>query len=519
MFGGHSFGGGVFGAKVSPSLNIFFGFGLSIDFAYRIRVATAEFIDQTSLLPFSDALSEPLDFTWSMGNRAGFGGFITGRGTTVIDNLDGRYDNLTQRYTTDGQLIEIRLGPLGTPQASWPVVLRGLSSGEFIDDTKFEISAEDNAYKFDVPAQASVYAGTGDLQGNEDLNGKPRPLAFGWCLNVTPALVVPAELLYQLHDGEVQAITAVYAQGYPLDAGADYPTIEALRAATIAAGGFATCKAAGYFRIGAAPSGTITADVQGAAAGGVFAQTTVQIVRALIRRSADLADADLYLPSLQTLDRVQPAPVGIFIGHDQSPTVADVIGQLIDAIGAFAGFRRDGKFHVGRVDLPQGPPTARFDKTVFDPNPQKQRLPDSVWPPPAKWKIGYQRNYTVTTDPAAAISDARRSFLAAEYRYAVAEAPAVRVDHPFGKEPDAVAAFFRDKADAEAEAARRLALWRRSLGAYSFGVPDRDAALLNVGEQIFLRHARGDLIGGRYMMVTEINFRAGSQSATIKAFG
>ncbi len=521
MFGGHSFSGAAFSDKVGTGLVIFFGFGLAIDFQYRIRVSTAEFIDQETLVPFSDTLSEPLDFTWSMAGGGRFGGFITGRGSTVIDNLDGRYDTLTQRYTTDGQPIEIRLGPLGTPQSTWPVVLRGLSSGEFINDTKFEISTEDNAYKFDVPAQTSIYAGTGDLEGNDDLNGKPRPLCFGWCLNVTPALVGPSELLFQVHDGPVQAISAVYDRGAPIDFDQDYGSLAALRAATIPAGRYATCVECGFFRVGfILELGGVTADVQGDATDGDFAETTVAVIRALISRSTDLAiPADLYLPSLTELDRLQPAPIGIYIGHDEALTVADVIGRLVSAIDGYAGFRRDGKFYVGRVDLPQGPPVTRFDRTVFDPNPEKQKLPDGVWPPPAKWKIGYQRNHTVTTDPAGSVSDVRRSFLAAEYRYAVAEAPAVRVDHPFGKEPDAVPGFFRDKADAQAEAARRLALWRRSLGFYSFGVSDRDAALINVGEQIYVRHRRGDLIGGRYMMIVELNFKAGSQAATIKAFG
>lgn len=80
-------------------------------------------------------------------------------------------------------------------------------------------------------------------------------------------------------------------------------------------------------------------------------------------------------------------------------------------------------------------------------------------------------------------------------------------------------AYFRDKADADAEAARRLALYRASRGLYSFGVSDRDAALLNVGEQNFIRHTRGDLIGGRYMIITSIQHKAGDNSATIQAFG
>ena len=528
MFGGHSFGGRAFSdeRRGSSTINIFFGFDVRIDLEYRIYVATEEFItdasDTPSSQPYSGVLDEPLDFSWSMPSAAGFGGFITGRGTTVINNMDARYDVLTQRYTTDGQPVEVRLGKVGTPQTSWPIVFRGLSSGEFIDDASFEISTEDNGYKFDVPVQASLYSGAGGLDGNADLAGKPRPLCFGWCANVSPALVIPGELLFQVHEGRIQAIAAVYDRGAALAFDQDYPTVVALRAATVPGSRYATCLAEGYFRVAFldAQNGAVTADAQGDITGGLFAQTTVEIVRALIERSTALKyPDDVYVPSLTVLGLKQPAPVGIYVSHNETSTVADVISRLMVGIGGYAGFRREGKFYVGRVEAPMGPPTKRFDKHNFDPNPQKQKLPDSIWPPPAKWLVGYGKNYTVQTDVAGIVTDARRSWLAAEYRYSTAEAPAIKIDHPFGKDPDPVPAYFRDKANADAEAARRLALYRTSRGLYSFGVSDRDAALLNVGEQNFIRHTRGDLIGGRYMIITSIQHKAGDNSATIQAFG
>ncbi|WP_445490177.1 hypothetical protein [Rhodopseudomonas sp. RCAM05734] len=524
MFGGHPFGGAAFADHRQVTINLFFGFAISIDLEYRIYVATEELItaadDTPPSQPYAGVLDEPLDFTWSMLGSSGIGGFITGKGSTVISNLDGRFDVLTQRYATDGQPVEVRLGRVGTPQTTWPIVLKGLSSGEFINDASFEISTEDNAYKFDVPASAVVFAGTGGLEGGEDLAGKPLPLCFGWVLNIEPPLVTPNELLYRVHDGEVQAIAAVYDQGVPLDLDQDYATVALLRAAAVPAGHYATCLAQGWFRAGSVPSGTVTGDVQGAAPGGVFAQTTVDIVLALIARaSAVNVPADIYMPSLAALNLIQPAPVGIHVSHNDTSTVADIINLLVVGIGGYAGFRRDGKFYMGRVDAPMGPPTKRFDSTNFDPNPTKQKLPDGIWPPPWKWLIGYQRNYTVMTNSAGAVSDARRSFLAAEYRYAQASAPAVKVDHPFGKDPDPVKACFRDQADAAAEATRRLALYRVARGLYSFGISDRDAALLNVGHQVFIRHARGDLAAGRNMIAVEIHHKAADNGATITAFG
>jgi hypothetical protein len=525
MFSGHAFSDGGFADRRQTTLHLFFGFAIAINLEYRIYVATEELItaadDTPPSQPYSGVLDEPLDFTWSMLNGSTIGGFITGKGTTVINNMDARFDVLTQRYTTDGQPVEVRLGRVGTNQTTWPVVFRGLSSGEFIDDTKFEISTEDNAYKFDVPASSVLFGGSGDLDGGADLAGKPQPLCFGWVLNIEAPLVVPNELLYRVHNGAVRAISAVYDQGVPLAFDQDYATVTLLRSAPVPRGRYATCIAQGYFRIEFDNDlGGVTADVQGDAPGGVFAETTVDITRALIRRSSAVKDPDdIYLPSLVALNLIQPAPVGIYVSHNDTATVADIINRLILGIGGYAGFRRDGKFYMGRIDAPVGPPTRRFDRTSFDPNPSKQKLPDGIWPPPWKWLIGYQRNYTVMTNPAGAVSDIRRSFLAAEYRYAQAAAPAIKVDHPFGRDPEPVPGFFRDQADADAEAARRLALYRVSRGLYSFGVSDRDAALLNVGEQNFVRHSRGDLVSGKNMIVVAINHKAGANAATITAFG
>ncbi|MCH2219447.1 MAG: hypothetical protein MK097_03850, partial [Dechloromonas sp.] len=145
--------------------------------------------------------------------------------------------------------------------------------------------------------------------------------------------------------------------------------------------------------------------------------------------------------------------------------------------------------------------------------------PDGIWPPPSIWRVGYQKNYTVMNNPAGAATDDIRSFVAVEYRYATASAPAVKIDHPFGKDPEPVAAFFRDLADAQAEANRRLALYRIGRGYYAFDISDRAGSRLNVGDQIWVQHPRGDLKLGRYMLIVSIHHQAKAHKVTIEAYG
>jgi hypothetical protein len=138
------------------------------------------------------------------------------------------------------------------------------------------ISIRDNAFKLDVPASLNVYGGTGSADGTADMAGKRKPLAFGVVNNITPAQVNPANLTYQVHDGAVNAIPAVYDSGYALSGpDADYASYAALAAATITNGHYATAKAVGLFRLGSAPNGLITCDVQGDSGGsGGYITTT-----------------------------------------------------------------------------------------------------------------------------------------------------------------------------------------------------------------------------------------------------
>jgi hypothetical protein len=83
-------------------------------------------------------------------------------------------------------------------------------------DHLLDISAfRDRGFLLDVPAQKSIYGGTGGLDGTSDLAGKRKPFALGWPSNITPATVIPVEGVYQVSDGPVSAISAVRDTGYP----------------------------------------------------------------------------------------------------------------------------------------------------------------------------------------------------------------------------------------------------------------------------------------------------------------
>jgi len=79
------------------------------------------------------------------------------------------------------------------------------------------------------------------------MRDKLKPLVFGTVLNATPALI---DNVFHFHDGRVDSVV-FYSDGYQLaDPIADYPDVEALIAAAVPAGRYATCSAYAAIRFG-----------------------------------------------------------------------------------------------------------------------------------------------------------------------------------------------------------------------------------------------------------------------------
>lgn len=103
-----------------------------------------------------------------------------------------------------------------------------------------------------MPLSKNVYGGTGGEDSGDDLKGKRKPFYFGHGSNVTATLVIPASLAYQLHDGPIHAVAAVYIRGVAQVFSADYATVAAMNAVSLSVGEYATCLAAGWIRIAVA---------------------------------------------------------------------------------------------------------------------------------------------------------------------------------------------------------------------------------------------------------------------------
>ena len=181
---------------------------------FRIYAATREFItnpgDVLPNTPFWGTVQKALRFDRSIIGGQGFGDVTAGWGELELINAEGDYDYLIGNYAIDGRRVVVKIGAAGSSYNGFRTLFDGTATDWEPQEDVLRVFLRDNAYKLDVPASPNLYGGTGGLDGTEELKGKRKPRAFGSVINVTPPALIPSELVYQVNDGPVSAITAVY---------------------------------------------------------------------------------------------------------------------------------------------------------------------------------------------------------------------------------------------------------------------------------------------------------------------
>jgi hypothetical protein len=472
--------------------------------------------------------------------QSDIGQFTTGQGTLVISNADAFYDFLPLSYAIDGRPITIKVGRRDRAYDSAFTAARVTASSWDILTSGISVNLVDFSYKLNVPLQPNVYGGTGDADGTSDMAGKRKPLVFGNALNISPVALVPSLLIYQCHDGSMQSIDAVYDRGAALTPGSDVATYAALVSATVASDTFATCLAQGLIKLGETPAGTVTADVKGENSGGYITRTA-DIVRWAVRNRTALADpGDLDVSSFTALNTLQPAPIDYFVDPTDSSTVAAFIQNIMGGIGGWGGHKLDGTFEVRIFQAPSGTPLDSFTRAdmlagqvgagatqggngVPDPL-QRLPLPDAYNPPPWRWRVPYARCWTVQTDLAGSVSADHKALVSQDTRLAEADSTSIQTDHPFAQDIDPIDAYFSAQSDAQAEAARRIDLFKTTRALYQFPVPRR-ALRRDIGDVILVTHPRFDLPFGRLMTIVEtaanidLSQAGAFDSVTVTAYG
>lgn len=474
-----------------------------------LRYATEGYVTSPSETP-PNTFYEPRIQQPALMRRDAFSGKTTGGesrvgyGEMVLVNNDGGLDGLMD-YGFDGRQIILRLGE---PGAAYPggftTVLTGTMEQATFEWDKISVRLRDRQAELDKPVQTALYAGNNSLPNglegmSDDLKGKPKPRVYGQTLNVSPPCVNTARQIYQVNDGAVASVAAVYDRGMALATGADYTSQSDMETNAPAAGAYRAWPTGGYFRLGASPAGQITADVtQGATAAD---RTAAQVVKTIVTGPGGIAAGDVSAADIAALDTANSAVIGIWL--PDGGNIRAALDQICQSVGAWWGFDRAGQLRLRRLDLPSGAPAAtltvdeiiKIERTVSG---------DSGRGVPA-WRVsvGHSQNHTVQgSDIAGAVTDARRAWLREARRTAASEDAAVKTLHPLA--PDLVFdSLFVTESAAQTEAARRLALHKTRRDTYIVRARlDAElAASIDLGAVVELMLARFGLAAGKLFAV------------------
>lgn len=188
-------------------------------FAYRIGFMTKP-SDTPSSQFYEPRMKQPVNISRSLfaGGASTQGASRVGYGELILKNQDGALDAILG-YGLDGRSLRILRSEVLNPAYSdyVEILVATMLEPEFQTDT-VRIKLRDDQFQLDVALQPTKYtgAGLGTLEGAADLKGKPKPVCYGAVQNISPPCVETAKLIYQVNDGSINSLDAVYDNGVRL---------------------------------------------------------------------------------------------------------------------------------------------------------------------------------------------------------------------------------------------------------------------------------------------------------------
>lgn len=457
------------------------------------------------------------------------GAVEVGTGEALLANADGALDAL-RRYGFAGQSFALKAGDDGAAPGAFVTELSGVVDQATHQWDLILLRLRDRLEDLRRPLQPARYAGSGDLEGTADtVKGKPKPVALGACFDVPAVLVDPTRLIYQVHEASA-AVDRVYVAALELTAGSAYPDQATLLSTAPSAGQYRVYAAAGgtWFRLGTSPDGPVTADVtEGATAAD---RTVAQLLERLATRDNGIAGADVEADDVTALDAASSAVAGLYV--EGEATILDAMNAVAAGAGAWFGFDRANVLRMAQLAAPAGAPAVtlkRLDRTATATATtvdllsleraanQARELSVPVW----RVVVHYKRCWTrQTAGFNTGISEARKGFVAQDWRTATAEDAAVQTPHPNARELQ-VFTPLAVEADAAAEAARLLALHKsdRDLLVARVKWDAATAALVDLGTTVSLQVDRYGYGAGKLFTVVGIERDAAKETAVLELWG
>ncbi len=453
-----------------------------------LRWASAGYLSAATDSPAS-TLWEPrltgdVQISQAAADAVGIGGVLpVGIADIGMADADGALADLDKWGTADGRRISITVIPVedarasdfGTPLAGRVVGMRlNLMTGAYsiartdpiaafagitsrIDrnaDRTGTLRMTDVVERLSSPLQPTKYQGTGGLEGGDELEGKPKPVALGRVFNIEPVPLGDIDLgagalpTYQVHWRAVESIDSIRIRGVVQTLVGGVPVVGQARA----------WASLGLFQLGSTPDGTVRADVRGDNAGGYvssLAGVTKRLVQSL---GPQLGADDIDATAFAFAEADLPGEIGIYQGADEA-TAAQVAERMMAGCGAILCGGRRG---VLRLVDPLAEDADQFNLSamqIVDCRPLA--MPAAFKPLPRAALVGWRPNWSPIDDVAGTVSAAdRKRFTGEESGPARQESTVVTRRVAQQRELS-----FRGLYWAQVDAVARAAKWRNFLAA------------------------------------------------------
>ena len=407
-------------------------------------------------------------------------------GDLEVHNEDGSLDSWLDEIWANRK-IQVFIGDVDWPRADFRLIFDGIiSSIESRSASRLNIVLRDKLQRLNTPVTDTVLGGS--TQNAERL----QPITLGECHNIEPLLTNPSEHEYQCHSGAVERIIEVRANGVPRN---------------ISTSGVPP----GSFRLTAAPVGTITASVQGFTP---YVNTVANLVKVLATQygtpSERLTEADLDITGLNSFNAANSQPVGIHLA-DRS-NVLQCCQELAASVGSQVVMSRTGLLRLLKIELP--PPGSRREVTPSDYVAKSLEI-SSRSSVISGVRLGYCKNWTVQTGLETGIPSEHKDLYEQEWLTVVARDSGVADAYKLFAEPPQTDTLLLRKEDAQAEAERRLNLWKTQRTVYKF-VGYSHLLTLELGQAITLYSPRFGLSSGKTGMVIGLDLDWISRRATVE---
>jgi hypothetical protein len=279
----------------------------------------------------------------------------------------------------------------GAEPGSWTSVLTGFVQGMTAQDGTLVFTVADGAAKMDLPLLVGHFAGTGNIEGPAEAEGREKRRSYGYVFNVEGRILDKANSIYEFGDPAFpfQSFVDVKDMGRSASPafttvpwqGTIAATLTALQLAGAAPGSCVVAPSICCVKWWTQPQGPITADIIGS---GDYGNTAIALAKHIATEQGLTLST---LPSTVTSLMANTANAGLHVGND-SMTAAQALDRLLLGAGVFWRFAPAGTLDI----LPIGIVNSVGALTA-------QRIArQKIYPQHKTRRLGYKRNERLHSD-------------------------------------------------------------------------------------------------------------------------